>query len=541
MSNNRNTTLKLNRIITSFISLFIVFSVFFTNTVFASDQTLGEAKLIVKNYYVDKIDDAAISSSNSIEELIKKLNDPHTMYFTKSQYKSFVDSINNKFSGIGTHIDMVDKGIKVVSVIDPSPAKEIGILAGDIITEVDGHAIAGLAQEIAVGYLKGDAGTSVHIKILRGSKTLEFDVTRREIATPTVQSKVMDGHVGYIMVSSFGETTSDEFQNALKILKKANVDNYIIDLRNNPGGYLKTALDMAGYFIGPNKALITKDRFDGDVKHYANAHDVINKPIIFLVNEHSASASEVLSGALRDYKKAIFIGNKTYGKGTVQTMFPLSDGSVIKMTIQRFYSPNGNPINKVGIKPDIEAKGNIDPLKTALFLLQKPSNSKDKTGYQLIKVGNRSFEINTNRLKYKDYLTAYNNVLKTPGVQVYVGTKKGWTRVYDFSSNPHKLLYPGYQAISRINNAKKTSAFTVAFSSNLLKSTINANNIQLIDLKTGATAPVLIKYINSKTIRVSPKNYLTSGGQYMLCINTRVRSYRNKVMGGKVIYINVVK
>jgi carboxyl-terminal processing protease len=341
-------------------------------TVYA-DEALEQGRYLIENYYIESIPDSSLLKDN-LKDIVKDLNDPYSSYLTSEEYSEFQNSINNTFSGIGVTIEMVSDGVKVVSVMDNSPALEAEIRAGDIIIEADNHSLAGLSSEEAVKYIRGPKGTFVNLKYVRQQTTVSKRVERRDIIMATAVGQVLDKHIGYIVLSSFGENTPVEFKTELDKLNKAGVDSFIIDLRYNPGGYTSSAFDISGYFIGNRPVLEIRTR---DVeKEIYNGLDhgyTIDKPVIFLINEYSASSSEILAAAVKDYKKAIFIGEKTYGKGVAQSVFGLSDGSYLKLTVFKFYSPKGKEINKVGVKPDLEIKTgdqkSADPLLISRVLM----------------------------------------------------------------------------------------------------------------------------------------------------------------------------
>jgi carboxyl-terminal processing protease len=361
----------------------LVYFIRVNSAVTHADAALDEGRYLIGNYYVEDTPDSIFLKDN-LSDMVKELKDPYSTYLTADQYKDFDNSVNNKFSGIGVNIEVVSEGVKILSVMDNSPAIEAQLKAGDIITEADGHPLAGLSSEVAVKYIRGEEGTFVGLKLKRGQDIILKRVERRAISMPTVVSKVLDKHIGYIALNSFGENTPEEFKSHLYKLIETKVDSFIVDLRYNPGGYTSAAFDISGYFIGSNPALMIETR-DG-LKEYKNAigHDyIIDKPVIFLINEYSASSSEILAAAVKDYKKALFIGGNTYGKGVAQSIFELSDGSYLKLTVYKFYSPKGKEINKVGVKPDLEVKGEGDKTQDPLLMGRILMDGSPKNVYKL--------------------------------------------------------------------------------------------------------------------------------------------------------------
>lgn len=360
------------------VALVLSMSLLLTTPVLAVENTLPEVRTLLQNQYVDPVSSEVLTAP-SIEETLQKLGDPHTIYFTADQYQKFINSMDMTFSGIGVYIELVPEGIRITSVMAGSPAAEVGLQAGDLITEADGQALAGLPQETAVGLLRGLDGSSVQISVQRGGTTLNLTVMRRAIEIPTVEGNLVQDKIGYIAIHTFGATTPAGFDQVVKELKGKGAKAWIIDLRDNPGGYLSTALSLSGYFIGEQTALQTKDRSGEYVTYPGVKQEVtLSEPTMFLTNENSASASEILTSVVKDYNKATILGNRTYGKGSVQTMFPLSDGSVLKMTIAKFFSPYGHEINGVGVSPDIKIV-NSDSEKAAELLLVSTGGSEENT------------------------------------------------------------------------------------------------------------------------------------------------------------------
>lgn len=375
-------------------------------------DVINEVKSKLQGNYYTKVSDAVLQST-TLDDLFKALNDPYSAYFTSQEYDDFLGTVNSSFTGIGISVEVVAQGVKVTTVYDKTPAKTVGIKIGDIITGADGHALAGATTEEAVSYIKGEAGTSVSLVILRGTSTLNFTVTREQISLPTVIYKVLSNHIGYVQINVFGDKTTSEFKAAIDSLKKKKVDSYVIDLRSNPGGYLETALEIAGFFIGDKTAMQVKSNDSDNFDLYAYKQPyVIDKPVTFLTNEYSASASEVLSAAVKDYKKAFFIGKKTYGKGVAQQIMELSNNDWLKLTVFEFLSPKGKTINHVGVSPDLkvdETLASQDPVKVAQVLY---SGALQKNKAKLIKLvlNGTTFYIDTNVFTNKDLKTVANYV-----------------------------------------------------------------------------------------------------------------------------------
>ena len=309
-----------------------------------------------KEHYKGKIhtdDDANIA----INTMLESLNDPYSRYLDKKDYADQNTSINSKISGIGVNITTVSGKTYVASVIEGTPAFSAGVKQGDMIWKVNGKDVKGLSVAQVADLVRGKENTSVRITILRNKKALEKTIIRKEIKIKTVKSSV-DKNIGYIQIMTFiGSTTTNEFIDALE--KTDNTKGLIIDLRGNTGGLLPNAVFMANMFINKGNIVSIVGRNGYKKNIYAQETDfIIEKPILILVDGNSASASEIFSGALKDYHKATLIGTKTFGKGMVQKIIPMPNETGINLTIAKYLTPSGHDINKKGISPDIEVKVN---------------------------------------------------------------------------------------------------------------------------------------------------------------------------------------
>lgn len=318
----------------------------------AEDNITQEVKDLIKDYYVD-VPSAKVLQANTVDQVLSALDDPYTQYFTAQEYQEFISSLDPQFCGVGVYIDIMAEGARVVSVIRDSPAEAAGLKSGDIIIKAGDKNLAGLADEEVTTALRGPAGSIVRLTVKRGSSSFSIGITRREIEVPTVTGEIITGHTGYIDIAAFGSDTGTEFGKVLNDLQQQGVDNWVIDLRDNPGGYLTSACQVAGYFIGDKTVIKTKDRTEW-TEVPAIKHDLlIDQPVVLLINQNSASASEIVAAAIKDYNRGVLMGITTYGKGTIQQLFALSNGDILKMTVARFYSPNQHEINHAGVTPDI--------------------------------------------------------------------------------------------------------------------------------------------------------------------------------------------
>jgi carboxyl-terminal processing protease len=292
----------------------------------------------------------------AIDGMIETLDDPHTSYLTKEIFNELQTDTRGEFGGLGIVIGKRDEWITVISPIDDTPAAHKGIRAGDKIIAINGETTEGFSTMDAVRLLRGKVGTSVTITILRESKSDPFDVTivRGIIKLETVKSEIVDEHIGYIRISQFSEPTAEALAEHIDELSEQGMDAMIIDLRNNPGGLLSSVIDISDMFLTKGIIVSTKgrDRAQNQTFHAQKSVLVPDTPLIVLVNEGSASASEIFAGAMRDNDRGMIVGEKTFGKGSVQTVRELPDGSGIRITTALYYTPSGVSIHEVGVEPD---------------------------------------------------------------------------------------------------------------------------------------------------------------------------------------------
>lgn len=321
-------------------------------------KTLSKYKEIIDKYYLGEIDEEKLEEG-AIKGYIEGLGDPYTEYISKEEMKDYLDDTMGNFVGIGIYMvknTQYDK-IQVLSTIKGSPAEKVGIKAGDLILTVDGVEYSADDMTTASNNIKGEEGTKVTVEISRGEETLKFEITREKVKVNQVEGKVISNNIGYIQFSSFDETTAQDFKNKYEELNKQGIKSLIIDLRNNGGGIVDQALQIADYIADKDSVLLYEvDKNNNETIKKAKTEPIINMPIIILTNENTASASEIVAGALKDLGKAKTVGTTTYGKGVIQQILSLSDGSGLKVTIEEYQTPNKNKIHKIGIAPDVEVE-----------------------------------------------------------------------------------------------------------------------------------------------------------------------------------------
>ena len=310
---------------------------------------------IVDKDYLGEIDENKIFDE-TMKGYVEGLDDEYSQYFTKEELEEYkTDNIEGEFVGIGVYIvqDTEKNAIRVLAPIKGSPAEAVGILAGDYIIQIDGTPYTGDQITEATNKMKGQEGTTVKIQVLRGEETLDFEVERKNVRVNPVESNIYENNIGYLKISSFDQACSTEFTKKLQELKNKNIQSLIIDLRNNGGGIVDEAIAIAELFTEKGSTLlITKDKDENEDITYAESDKMIDVPIIVLTNENTASASEILAGALKDNNVAKILGTTTFGKGVIQELLTMKDGTGLKITTNEYYTPNRNKINKVGIEPD---------------------------------------------------------------------------------------------------------------------------------------------------------------------------------------------
>ena len=350
---------------------FIIISLFFFEKSFSENSDIykkidlfGEVLEKINKEYVDEIDQSK-SMDAAINGLLQSL-DPYSAYMTPESFEGMQTETSGKFGGLGIEVGMESGVVKVISPIDNTPASRAGLKAGDYIVKIDGVQVQGKSLMDAVDLMRGLVGSSIEITVRRRGvkKALIFNITREIIQVQSVKSELIDNSIGYIRLTSFNENSSKQIKEKVKKLNKnKNLKAYILDLRNNPGGLLSQAIKISDFFLENGEIVSTKSRtVSENRKWFAKKGDITGgKTLIVLINYGSASASEIVAGALKDHKRAIILGENSYGKGSVQSIIPLKNRGAIRLTIAKYYLPSGQSISKVGVTPDIEiAEGSED-------------------------------------------------------------------------------------------------------------------------------------------------------------------------------------
>lgn len=334
------------------------------------NKLIGLEQIVEEDFYKEVPEEDLVQGS--IKGMFAGLGDIYSQYYTKDEFEALKEQTSGSFVGIGVYISPTsdDDYITIIAPIEGSPAEKGGIKAGDKIIKVDGQNVYANDSDKAISMIKGKAGTEVTLTVKRGEKELDLKIKREEIISKSVDSKIIEDDIGYIKITSFNENTYKEFTEALNNLKKQNMKGLILDLRNNPGGLLDICSEIADDLIGEGTIVYTKDN-KGDKEYIKSDSNKLGLPIAVLVNEGSASASEILTAAIVDNNEGIAIGTTTFGKGLVQSVRELKDGTGYKLTTAQYFTPNDNYIHGKGIKPQIIEKDENKQLDVAIDWMKK--------------------------------------------------------------------------------------------------------------------------------------------------------------------------
>ena len=326
------------------------------NNIYKKIDLFSEVLDKVKKEYVEDIDQSEVMDA-AINGVLQSL-DPYSAYMSPSMYKEMATETSGEFGGLGIEVSMEAGVVKVISPIDDSPASKAGIKAGDYIVKINNIQVQGKSLTEAVELMRGPIGSEINITIRRVGvkKALNFKIKRAVIEVASVKSEIKNKNIGYIRLTSFNENSSDQVKDKINIFKKKNIKYYILDLRNNPGGLLSQAIKISDFFLDKGEIVSTKSKKEIENRRwFAKKGDILDgKTFVVLINYGSASASEIVAGSIKDHKRAILIGERTYGKGSVQSIIPLKNDGAIRLTVSKYYLPSGDSISDVGVMPDFE-------------------------------------------------------------------------------------------------------------------------------------------------------------------------------------------
>ena len=351
----------------------IIFLILYFGKVSAQEETVydkidlfGEVLDKINKEYVEEVDQSDTMDA-AINGVLQSL-DPYSSYMSPKNLEEMQTETKGEFGGLGIEVGMEAGVVKVISPLDNSPAEREGVKAGDYIVKINDTQVQGKTLNEAVELMRGPVGSTLEITVRRVGlrKSLVFNITREIIQVASVKSEVLDEKIGYIRLTSFNENSDDQIKKKIKEFKKnKKIEGYILDLRNNPGGLLGQAIKISDFFLDDGEIVSTKGRKKNEnQKWFAREGDIINgKALIVLINKGSASASEIVAGALKDHKRAVLVGEKSYGKGSVQSIIPLKNRGAIRLTISKYYLPSGKSISEVGVTPDITVEEESDDFR----------------------------------------------------------------------------------------------------------------------------------------------------------------------------------
>ncbi len=355
-----------------------------------TDDLTTKLKLLEQcadEYFLFDTPDAQTYQDNIYKGFMEALDDPYSCYYTADEYKTLMESTSGSYEGIGVVVsqNVQTKVITVVRPFEGCPGAEAGMLPGDILVEVAGNDVSGIDVSTVVSWIKGEGGTTVDIRVYRESeeKYYDFIVERRAIEVPTVGYEMMDDNIGYVQVTEFDEVTSDQFIAAVDDLKSQGMEGLIVDVRDNPGGLLSCVVEMLDYMLPEGTLVYTEDKNGEGDTYTSDAEHYFDLPLAVLVNGNSASASEIFSGAIQDYGTGTIIGTQTFGKGIVQSILPFNDGSAIKVTVSRYFTPRGTCIHGEGITPDVVVE--LDENLKNKLTIEKSEDNQLQTAIENVK------------------------------------------------------------------------------------------------------------------------------------------------------------
>ena len=340
---------------------------------------------LIDQYYIEDVNDGDLVDG-IYKGYVAGIGDPYSNYYTKEEYNALKESSSGIYFGIGASVSQ-DVKTGIITIVKPfvsSPAYEVGLLPGDVLYKVDNEEVTGEDLTEVVSKIKGPEGSSAELTIIRegNTKELEFSVPRRQIEVPTIEYTMLEDQIGYISISEFDEVTVDQFKNAIDDLDNQGQRGLIVDVRNNPGGLLDSVSKMLDRLLPEGLIVYTEDKYGNREEITSDGKEFFDKPMIVLTNGNSASASEIFAGAVQDYEIGKIVGTTTFGKGIVQSIFPLNDETAVKVTVSKYFTPKGRDIHEVGIAPDVEVELN-EELKQQV-VIEKEEDNQLQTGIEVL-------------------------------------------------------------------------------------------------------------------------------------------------------------
>lgn len=429
-------------------------------------DAITEIYELLKDRHISNISDEVLTQG-AIQGMISSLDDPHTVFFTDDEYKKYIEDIDGDFAGIGVYILKKDEYIEIQSAIKGSPAEAAGLKAQDLLISVDGVNLKNKSIEEVSALIRGVPGTTTNLTIERDGKLLNFTIKRAQIHIPAVVSELLPNQIGYLQINTFSSTVNSEINRELAVLKNQGMTKLIIDLRDNPGGYLNAVLNVSKQFIQQGPIVYVRDNAGLESVHSISNGVDWQLPTVLLINTGSASASEILASALKEYNKAVVVGTTTYGKGTVQHLLSLKSGGYLKLTVNEYYSSHKNKVDGVGVTPNIEISDSVKQLEYAQLYLSNLGNMKAYTPEK------GKTWIQDNKLDYialRDLSNYFGGSIYWDSVKKVVAFRIGNERIEFAQENKGLLIRDGisYLSVEQLNAlvpsliaVKKNDAITV--------------------------------------------------------------------------------
>ena len=511
------------------------------------DDVLSEVRSLLENQYVEKVSDDVLNAS-TVKEMLTKLRDNHTQYLSNEDYDFFLNTLDRSFSGIGIELEMVAQGVLVINAFEGFGAAKAGLKPGDIITKAGGESLGGKTSEFAVARLRGAAGSKVDVVVKRGTLYLNLSIERMTIELPLVNSQILENRIGYVAVHSFGMETATQFDKHVRELQAKGIDSWIIDLRNNGGGYTQTALDLLGFVIGTKDAVILKDRSILAMAYRATEQAyILDQPMIILTNGFTGSSAEIVTAAIKDHDKATIIGDTTIGSGRVKALIPLSNGDYLKMTINKFFSPNNNAIDAVGIKPHMNLSG-VDELVTAVLMLKNNAlvqqDDGDKTGYLLLNAGPNDFAISVADMRKAENWKLGMKILDSAYVTITLraGSSIGWETFNEaYLNERYKILYPDYDLVGNLKAIPLDKTFTVTYNKAIDWKSVTADSVELINTTTGERVKCKMVFTSDGVMTVTPEANLKADTEYWLVLQSDIKDVDGAYTSGGLAVAKTLK
>ena len=436
------------------IFLIILLSLNISKYVFAANDEDIYKKIDLFSEVLDKINKEYVEDINQGEVMDAAINgvlqslDPYSAYMSPESFQNMQTETSGEFGGLGIEVSMESGVVRVISPIDGSPAYEVGVKAGDYIVKINDHQVQGKTLTEAVDLMRGPVGSDIEITVRRKGvkKAIIFNITREIIKIQSVKSKKIDNSIGYIRLTAFNENSSSQIKKIInEFVKDKNIKGYILDLRNNPGGLLSQAIKIADFFLTNGEIVSTKSRKESENRRwFANKGDIIDgKVLIVLINYGSASASEIVAGALKDNKRAILLGENTYGKGSVQSIIQLKNNGAIRLTISKYYLPSGESISEVGVTPDIEVAESDDE-----FRINTEKDNQLNFAIELLNGKNKNETI-TEVIEIKILFTEAFKTAKNNGLDTFIWKDNNYSTITE-----KELKDKGYNNLKEYLNKK---------------------------------------------------------------------------------------